>query len=84
MTVDRTLDNTETAPSSPGAARMRIYRRRQRLGTRCVRAALGPMEIDRLIAKGYLSPGERADRQAVDAATSWFIADVLAMNVDDA
>jgi hypothetical protein len=41
------------------------------------------MEIDRLIEKGYLSPGERADRQAIDAATSWFIADVLAMKVDD-
>jgi len=42
------------------------------------------MEIDRLIAKGYLSMDERADREAIQAAASWFIADALAEKVDDA
>jgi hypothetical protein len=84
MAANQTLDTTETASSSPGAVRMRAYRRRRRRGTRCVRVALGPPEIDRLVATGYLSTDERADREAVQAAASWFIADALAEKVDDA
>jgi hypothetical protein len=84
MTTEQNPDTMETASSSLGALRTRIYRRRQRRGTRCVRVTLGPTEIDRLVAKGYLSAGERADREAVQAAASWFIADALAAQIGDA
>jgi hypothetical protein len=84
MIADQTLDTTVTASSSLGAVRTRAYRRRQRRGTRCVHVTLGPTEIDRLVAKGYLSADERADREAVQAAASWFIADALAGQVGEA
>jgi hypothetical protein len=79
MTADQNLDATETASSSSrGAARMRTYRRRRRRGTRCVRVAVSPTDIDGLIAKGYLGPDEREDRQAIGAGASWFLSDALA------
>ena len=75
---------TEVATLSRGAARMRVCRLRQRRGTRCVRVAISPTEIDGLIAKGYLGPEEREDREAIGAAASWFLSDVLAGQVGDA
>jgi hypothetical protein len=51
---------------------MRLYRKRQRRGERCVRIPIGPAEIDRLIEKGYLGPGEREDVEALEFAASSF------------
>jgi hypothetical protein len=67
----------ETKPSQSPAERMRLYRKRQRRGERCVRIPIGPAEIDRLIEKGYLGPGEREDLDALEFAASSFISDAL-------
>jgi hypothetical protein len=56
---------------------MKLYRKRQRRGERCVRILIGPAEIDRLIDKGYLGPGEREDAEALQFAASSFISQAL-------
>jgi hypothetical protein len=48
----------DTTAAQSGAERMRRYRKRQRHGERCVRILIGVVEINRLIEKGYLGPGE--------------------------
>jgi hypothetical protein len=65
------------SPPSAAALRMRAFRRRRRTGSRCVQIQIGPREIDRLIAKGYLGPQEREDLEGIGAAASWFLAEAL-------
>ena len=71
------LDMTEMAHLSGTAARMRAYRRRRRRGKRCVQVQIGATDIDSLIAKGYLSPTERGDFEAIEAAVGLFFSDAL-------
>jgi hypothetical protein len=68
--------NATIAPQS-AAERMRRYRKRQRRGERCVRIPIGTAEIDRLIEKGYLGPGEREDVEALEFAASSVISKAL-------
>jgi hypothetical protein len=56
---------------------MRRYRKRQRHGERCVRILIGVAEIDRLIDKGYLGPGEREDVEALGFAASSALSEIL-------
>ena len=67
-----------TSPPSAAAVRMRALRRRRRLGMRCVQIRVGQTDIDGLIRKGYLSPAERENFQAIQDAADGFISDALA------
>jgi hypothetical protein len=78
------LNTTEAASLCSGAAaRMRILRRRRREGMRCVRVQIGPADIDRLVATGYLGPIERGDHKAIEVATIWFLSDALTCGIRD-
>ena len=50
------------------ADRMRAYRRRRKQGVRHVRLEVGPAEVEALIAKRYLAPGNREDLTAIASA----------------
>ena len=76
MTIEDTKIAGMPRPRSP-AARMRLYRKRQRSGERCLRILISPTEIDRLIDKGYLGPGEREDAEALEFAASSFFSEAL-------
>jgi len=62
---------------TPIAERMRSYRRRRRRGLRCVRLQVGRGELDGLVAKGYLAPGDRQDVEAIAVAIDDLIFDWL-------
>ncbi len=71
---------TEKTPSrspSPAAERARSYRRRRRRGLRCVRLQIGRAQLDGLVAKGYLGPGDRQDVHAIAMAIDNLIFDWL-------
>ena len=59
---------TEPVACSPAAERMRLHRRRRRLGLRCLMIELRETEIDTLIRKGLLKPETRNDTKAVRRA----------------
>ncbi len=66
MSTDAGLNAAPSNPPGKSAARrMRNHRRRRRLGYQCVPLELGPAELDRLIAKGHLVPGDRHDPNAI-------------------
>ena len=74
--------NTETnaAPirsPSPGAERMRLYRRRQARRRRVVRLEVDAMEIEALVKRGYLAPDARADWSAIEQAAAACFSDSL-------
>jgi len=54
-----------TRPSSPGAQRMRRYRKQRRLGLRSVRILLDDTDIDALIRMGLLKEHQRQDVEAL-------------------
>jgi hypothetical protein len=56
---------------------MRRYRKRQRDGERIVRVRLGPNEIEALVSRGYLSPGERDNADAIQFGMSCLIDETL-------
>ena len=56
---------------------MRAFRHRRRRGVRCVRVQVGRAEVDGLVAKGYLPPGDRENTEALEFAASSFISDAL-------
>jgi len=56
---------------------MRSYRRRRSRGLRCVQLQVGRVELDGLIAKGYLAPGDRQDVDAIALAIDDLIFDWL-------
>jgi hypothetical protein len=56
---------------------MRRYRRRRRLGTRDVKVALVPSEIDEFIRMGRLEAEEREDPEALQIAVQGLIYKVL-------
>lgn len=62
--VDTMSIETEKIPvrsPSPPTERMRLFRRRRRRRIRSLQFHLGTVEIDALIAKGYLDPKDRED-----------------------
>jgi hypothetical protein len=66
-----------TAPPSPGAERMREYRRRRRYGLLSIRIRLATGYIDALIEKAYLKPEHRGDRNEIAIAVGDLITDTL-------
>jgi hypothetical protein len=56
---------------------MRLFRRRRRREIRSLRIHLGKVEIDALIAKGYLDPKDREDLTSLGEAADAFISDAL-------
>jgi hypothetical protein len=63
--------------TAPAAERMRLYRRRRRLGVRPVTVEIGPEGIEALVTKGYLKPHERQDWNEVQFAVRSFLSDQL-------
>jgi hypothetical protein len=56
---------------------MRRYRQRQRRGQRVVPVQIGPAEIDALVSRGFLGPGDREDPIAIEFGMSAFIDQAL-------
>ena len=63
-----TQSDQPSANARSAAERMRAYRRRRRQGLRCVEVQVGRVEVNGLIAKGYLSPDKRNDLRAIALA----------------
>ena len=59
-----------TRSSSPGAQRMRRYRKQRRLGLRSVRILLDDTDIDALIRMGLLKEHQREDAEALQTAVT--------------
>lgn len=66
-----------TRSPSPGAERMREYRRRRRYGLLSIRIRLASVYIDALIKKSYLKPEHRGDSDEIAIAVGDLIADAL-------
>ena len=64
---------TEPAAPSATAERMRRHRQRRRDGLRCFMIELRETEIDALIRKGLLPPGNRHDYDSVQSALYAFL-----------
>ena len=80
MSTETGSDLVPTEPIDRSvAARMRLYRQRRSRELRCVRVPIAPAEIDGLVAKGYLSPGKRNDREAISLAISDCLVDALVL-----
>jgi hypothetical protein len=56
---------------------MRRYRKRQRRGQRIIRVQIGPTEIEALVLKGFLGPGDRNDIIAIEFGMSTLIDEAL-------
>jgi hypothetical protein len=50
---------------SPAAERMRLYRKRRKVGLRWLPIELSEAEIDKLIRKGHLNADMRNDAEAI-------------------
>jgi hypothetical protein len=62
-----------TVTRTSGAERMKLHRERKRNGMRCLTIELRETEIDALVAKQFLKPEMRDDREAIaDAIYGWF------------
>ena len=66
-----------TDPPSPGAKRMREYRRRRRYGVLSIRVRVARVLIDALIKRRYLKPEDRDDRNEIAIAIGDLIAESL-------
>jgi hypothetical protein len=64
------------APTS-AAERMRAYRRRRRRGFRYVDVQIGPVEVNGLIANGYLPADKQRDIHAIQLAVNDLLFDWL-------
>ena len=62
-----------TRSSSPGAQRMRRYRKQRRLGLRSVRIVLDDTDIDALIRMGLLKEHQRQDVEALQTAVTGLV-----------
>jgi hypothetical protein len=62
---------------SAAAERMRRYRKRQRRGQRIVRVQIGPTEIEALVLRGFIGPGDRKDPIAIEYGLSVLIDQAL-------
>ena len=63
--------------STPAAQRMRAYRRRRREGSFFVRVQLDPPDIDGLVRRKLLRPGQRQDPEALQVAVQGLVYQVL-------
>jgi hypothetical protein len=63
--------------TAPAAERMRLYRRRRRLGVRPLTVELPPLTIEALVKRGYLKPHPRDDRNEIQFAVRAFLSDEL-------
>jgi hypothetical protein len=63
--------------SAPAAERMRLHRRRRRLGLRPLTLEVRPVEIEALVKRGYLKPHQRDDWNEVQFAVGAFLSDQL-------
>ncbi len=62
---------------TPGAERMRQYRRRRRWKRLLVRVELEPAEIEVLVARRYLDPKDKENFGLIQEAANAFISDAL-------
>ena len=58
-------------------ARVRLYRRRQRLKARPMTIEITPVEVEALIKRRYLNPEKRDDWSEVQDAVRAFLSDQL-------
>ena len=56
---------------------MRLHRRRRRLQRRIVKLEVDNTEIDAMVKRRYLEPGDRDDLTAVEEAANWFFSDAV-------
>ena len=63
--------------SVPAAQRMRAYRRRRREGSIFVRVQLDQPDIDGLVRRKLLRPGQRQDPEALQVAVQGLVYQVL-------
>jgi hypothetical protein len=56
---------------------MQSYRRRRRHGVRCIQVKVGRLELDGLVAKSYLLPGDREDIPSIEVAIESLMFDWL-------
>jgi hypothetical protein len=63
--------------TAPAAERMRLHRRRRRLGVRPLTVEIRPEGVEALVKKGYLKPHERDDWNEVQFAVRSFLSDQL-------
>ena len=77
----RRLGNSmsEIVKASTSAERMRRYRKRQRRRQRIIRVQIGPAEIEALVSRGFLGPGDREDTTAIQFGMSAFIDEIGAL-----
>lgn len=74
MASERSSDQSPVKPGRLSVAdRMRSYRRRRRQGLRCVQVQVGPVELDGLVANGYLGSGDRDDIVAIQSAIEYIL-----------
>jgi hypothetical protein len=59
------------------AERMRLSRKRKKLGKVVVTVEVDPGEVDALIDRGYLQPKDRDDLKVLAAAITAFFSDAL-------
>lgn len=69
-------EGAANAPRSP-AERIRLHRRRRRLGLRVLQIEIHAVEIEALAKRGYLKASECRDLSAIEFAVSAFISDQL-------
>jgi hypothetical protein len=62
-----------TRSSSPGAQRMRRYRKQRKRGLRSVRILLDDMDIDALIRMKLLKKDQREDAEALQTAVTGLV-----------
>ena len=62
---------------SPGAQRMRRYRRRCDAGQQCITLTLQEYQVWALVACGFLDKDQRQNREAVADALRAYLSDVM-------
>ena len=62
---------------SPGAQRMRRYRRRREAGQQCITLTLHDYQVWGLVAFGFLDKDHRQNREAVADALRAYLSDAM-------
>ena len=62
---------------SPGAQRMRRYRRRRNAGQQCITLTLHDYQVWGLVAFGFLDKDHRQNREAVADALRAYLSDAM-------
>jgi len=62
---------------SPGAQRMRRYRRRSQAGQHCIMVTLHDYQVWGLVAFGFLDKDHRQNREAVADALRAYLSDAM-------